>query len=185
MRKPRHREVKQPSPGHIAQRIRTGTGSQPSVYRIEVLIQAFPHINFSTRRRRKHVSKEIYHQAAELKTYNRGRKEKNYHHRKSTLWFSAQTLLVPPNHRGKVCMLTQVLSHVHLLVTPWTVACQVPLSMGFSRQEYWSEVPLLTSTEVKYKSQNTKRKIVINKPCVSLTPNMIAQLLTRKKEELG
>ena len=24
------------------------------------------------------------------------------------------------------------------LVTPWTVACQVPLSMGFSRREYWS-----------------------------------------------
>ena len=26
-------------------------------------------------------------------------------------------------------------------VTPWTVACQVPLSMGFSRQEYWSGLP--------------------------------------------
>ena len=29
-------------------------------------------------------------------------------------------------------------SHVWLFVTQWTVACQVPLSMGFSRQEYWS-----------------------------------------------
>ena len=27
------------------------------------------------------------------------------------------------------------------LVIPWTVACQAPLSMGFSRQEYWSELP--------------------------------------------
>ena len=27
------------------------------------------------------------------------------------------------------------------LVTPWTVARQVPLSMGFSRQEYWSGLP--------------------------------------------
>ena len=27
------------------------------------------------------------------------------------------------------------------LVTPWTVACQVPLSMGLSRQEYWSGLP--------------------------------------------
>ena len=27
------------------------------------------------------------------------------------------------------------------LVTPWTVACQTPLSMGFSRQEYWSGLP--------------------------------------------
>ena len=34
------------------------------------------------------------------------------------------------------------LSRVQLLVTPWTAAYQAPLSMGFSRQEYWSEVPL-------------------------------------------
>ena len=33
-----------------------------------------------------------------------------------------------------------VLSHsVVSLCDPWTVACQAPLSMGFSRQEYWSE----------------------------------------------
>ena len=28
-----------------------------------------------------------------------------------------------------------------LQLTPWTVARQAPLSMGFSRQEYWSELP--------------------------------------------
>ena len=27
------------------------------------------------------------------------------------------------------------------LMTPWTVACQTPLSMGFPRQEYWSGLP--------------------------------------------
>ena len=27
------------------------------------------------------------------------------------------------------------------LATPWTVACQASLSMGFSRQEYWSGLP--------------------------------------------
>ena len=32
-------------------------------------------------------------------------------------------------------------SHVWLFVTPWTVARQSPLSMEFSRQEYWSELP--------------------------------------------
>ena len=32
----------------------------------------------------------------------------------------------------------QSLSHVWLFVTVWTVACQAPLSMAFSRQEYWS-----------------------------------------------
>ena len=33
------------------------------------------------------------------------------------------------------------LSCVQLFVTPWTAACQAPLSMGFSRQEYWSGWP--------------------------------------------
>ena len=28
-----------------------------------------------------------------------------------------------------------------VVVTPWTVACQAPLSMGFSRQEYWTGLP--------------------------------------------
>ena len=32
-------------------------------------------------------------------------------------------------------------SHVQLFETPWTVARQAPLSMGFSRQEYWSRWP--------------------------------------------
>ena len=40
---------------------------------------------------------------------------------------------------GYAC--SQLLSHVCLLATLWTVACQAPLSMGFSRQEYWSELP--------------------------------------------
>ena len=33
-------------------------------------------------------------------------------------------------------------SHVRLSVTPWTVPHQAPLFMGFSRQEYWSGLPL-------------------------------------------
>ena len=36
----------------------------------------------------------------------------------------------------------KLLSRVWLLVTPWTAAYQAPPSMGFSRQEYWSGVPL-------------------------------------------
>ena len=35
------------------------------------------------------------------------------------------------------CVLT-CFSHVQLFMTPWTVACQAPLSMGFSKQEYWN-----------------------------------------------
>ena len=39
------------------------------------------------------------------------------------------------------CMLS-CFSHVQLFATLWTIACQAPLSMGFSRQEYWSGLPL-------------------------------------------
>ena len=35
----------------------------------------------------------------------------------------------------------KLLSHVQLFAVPWTVACQAPLSVGFSRQEYWSGLP--------------------------------------------
>ena len=41
-----------------------------------------------------------------------------------------------------LCVCVQSLSHVRLFSTPWTVACQAPLSKGFSRQEYWAELPL-------------------------------------------
>ena len=41
-------------------------------------------------------------------------------------------------------MHTQLLSHVQLFVTPWTVDHQAPLSMEFSRQEYWSGLPFPT-----------------------------------------
>ena len=39
-------------------------------------------------------------------------------------------------------MKVKLLSHVRLLVTPWAAAYQAPLSMGFSRQEYWNGLPL-------------------------------------------
>ena len=38
-------------------------------------------------------------------------------------------------------MCDQLLSRVQLFVTPWTVASQAPLSMEFSKQEYWSGLP--------------------------------------------
>ena len=38
------------------------------------------------------------------------------------------------------CVYVQSLSRVQLFVTPWTATCQAPLSMGFSRQEYWGEL---------------------------------------------
>ena len=38
-------------------------------------------------------------------------------------------------------MKVKSLSRVRLFATPWTVAYQAPLYMGFSRQEYWSGLP--------------------------------------------
>ena len=45
---------------------------------------------------------------------------------------------------GTICLLkmkVKSLSHVWLFSTPWTVAYQAPLSMGFSRQEYLNRLP--------------------------------------------
>ena len=65
------------------------------------------------------------------------------------------------NKKGKKKTITlyqirsdQSLSHVRLFGTPWTAAYQAPLSMEFSRQEYWSGVPLpspgsIPSQEIK------------------------------------
>ena len=39
------------------------------------------------------------------------------------------------------CVCARSVSRVRLFATPWTVAHQAPLSMGFPRQEYWSGVP--------------------------------------------
>ena len=41
----------------------------------------------------------------------------------------------------KLCVHAPLLNHVPLFVTPWTVALQAPLSMGFSRQEYLRGLP--------------------------------------------
>ena len=40
-----------------------------------------------------------------------------------------------------MCGLLCMLSYVKLSVTPWTVASQTPLSIGFRRKEYWSGLP--------------------------------------------
>ena len=48
-----------------------------------------------------------------------------------------------PLSHALCCLINIVksLSRVQLFATPWTVAYQASLSMGFSRQEYWSGLP--------------------------------------------
>ena len=51
----------------------------------------------------------------------------------------------------RVC---QLLICVHLLPTPLTVACQAPLSMKFSRQEYWSRLPFPSLEDLPNQGSN-------------------------------
>ena len=50
------------------------------------------------------------------------------------------------------CLLAQ--SCLTLFVTPWIAACQAPLSMGFSRQEYWSGLPSPSSGDLSNQGSN-------------------------------
>ena len=51
------------------------------------------------------------------------------------------------------------LSHVRLLVTPWTTAYQAPPSMGFSRQEYWSGKEHYSATKRKEVLRHTQMNL--------------------------
>ena len=85
-------------------------------------------------------------------------------HRQAKVWRCNRLILLPirqwvsrsvgcgetgqgNSSKGKMCKVQRYpcmlghFSHVWLFVTPWTVAYQVPLSMGFSRQKYWSGLP--------------------------------------------
>ena len=50
-------------------------------------------------------------------------------------YLSVLSVLFVPNDIS-----AQMLSHVRIFALSWTVTCQAPLSMGFSRQEYWVEL---------------------------------------------
>ena len=57
------------------------------------------------------------------------------------------------------CMLS-CFSHVRLCATPWTAAHQAPLSIEFSRQEYWSGVPLPSPT--LYSTEQQRKVSIIS-----------------------
>ena len=42
------------------------------------------------------------------------------------------------------------MSNVRLFATPWTIACQKSLSMGFPRQEYWSGLPFPSPGDLSF-----------------------------------
>ena len=54
---------------------------------------------------------------------------------------ATRTMQDPVCHSWDPACVCMHFSHVRLFATLWTVGRQTPLSMGFSRQEYWSELP--------------------------------------------
>ena len=81
------------------------------------------------------------------------------------------------------------------LATPWTVACQAPLSMGFPRQEYWTGLPSpspedfphlgikLTSPALAggFLTTEPPGKLIIN--CVYIMSNIMEKLYTVSKNK--
>ena len=67
------------------------------------------------------------------------------------------------SNAGKWKVKVKSLSRVRLLATPWTAAYQAPLSMGFSRQEYWSGLPLPSPCKMSRpgKSIKTENRLVV------------------------
>ena len=61
---------------------------------------------------------------------------------------SDQQVLFPPAIPTGMWCCFCVLSRVQLFATPWTIAHQASLSMGFSRQEYWCRVPFSPSGDL-------------------------------------
>ena len=61
------------------------------------------------------------------------------------------------------------LSRVRLFTTPWTTACQDPLSWGFSKQEYWSGLPCpppgdLPNPEIEPRSPTLQVEFLLSEP---------------------
>ena len=57
------------------------------------------------------------------------------------LWFEVPGISFAKHTIKWICCVLSCFSRVQHFVTPWTIACQAPLSMGFSGQEYWSGLP--------------------------------------------
>ena len=70
------------------------------------------------------------------------------------------------------------LSRVPLLATPWTAAYQAPPSMGFSRQEYWSGVPLPSPTST-WANKNERKVTLTSSGYIVLLPLFEVELKLR------
>ena len=98
------------------------------------------------------------------------------------LRFTAPPSYIYLNTTSLACLSTSCfLSHVQLFVTQWPVICQAPLSMEFSRQEYWSRLPFpspgdLPDPEIEPRSPASQVDALLSEP-----PGTMGLLLTHCK----
>ena len=71
------------------------------------------------------------------------------------------------------------LSRVQLFATPWTAAYQAPLSMGFSRQEYWSGLPLPSPLSIPGSEENKGKVILKDRFLTQSAPDIHCKLLNQ------
>ena len=69
-----------------------------------------------------------------------------------------------------MCLCACCFNHVQLFATLWTVDCQAPLSMEFSRQEYWSELSCPPSRDLSNPGIESKSPALQNPPAMQETP---------------
>ena len=81
------------------------------------------------------------------------------------------------SNEGKWKVKVKSLSRVRLFATPWTAAHQAPPSMGFSRQGYWSGVPVPSPKSMLQMRKLSMREGNQHRDRTSLLPSLLSSLL--------
>ena len=82
--------------------------------------------------------------------------------------------------------IVQSQSGVQLFVIPWTIARQAPLSMGFSRQEYWSRLPFPPPRDLPNPRTESKSPALAGGFSTTKLPvKPLGEIESQKKSNLG
>ena len=115
---------------------------------------------------------------------------------KITIWALMPAKVELLWYNGEVWVCAQSLSHVQLFVTPRTIACQAPMSIGFSKWEYWSGLPFPPPEHIpKFSSVHFSRSVLSDSlwphesqharpPCPSPTPGVHSDSVHRVSDAI-
>ena len=90
--------------------------------------------------------------------------------------WATEQLSMHATHTYGVCVLSHF-SRVWLLEILWTVACQPPLSIGFSRQEYWREIDEASLLNRVFSQLSSEQGLNLDLQCLSLPGLPLARVL--------